>query len=74
MERQRAYVRVTVNVYAGYPVLAKAERFIYLLNTLLPVSAAVERLFSCVSVIMNDRRTRLTDKNFENFVIWMETK
>jgi hypothetical protein len=49
------------------------------LNTPLSASFAVERLFSCAGMIMNDRRTRLNDKNFENLVClkvnsWTETK
>ena len=48
-------------------------------NTPLPVSAAVERLFSCVGLITNDRRTRPTDKNLDKLVLlkvnsWKETK
>ena len=45
------------------------------LNAPLPASAAVERLFSCAGLIMNDRHTGLTDKNSVLKVIsWMETK
>jgi hypothetical protein len=48
-------------------------------NTPLAASAAVERLFSCAGMLMNDRRTRLSYKNFESVVFfkvnsWMETK
>jgi len=38
------------------------------LNTPLPSSAAVERLFSCAGLIMSHKRTKLTDKRFENLV------
>jgi hypothetical protein len=49
------------------------------LNTPLPASTAVERFFSCAGMIMNERRTPLSDKNLENLVFlkvnnWMETK
>ena len=60
-------------------LIAKSADLFIRLNTPLPASAAVERLFSCAGMIMNDRRTRLSDKNFENLVFlkvnsWMETK
>ena len=33
--------------------------------TLLPASAAVERLLSTTGLVMSYRRTRLSDRNFE---------
>lgn len=39
------------------------------LNTPLPASAAVERLFSCAGLTLNSRRTRLSDKMFEDLVM-----
>ena len=50
---------------AAWPALK--ELFIRL-NTPLPASAAVERLFSCAGLTMNKKRTRLTDNNFESLV------
>ena len=38
------------------------------LNTPLPASAAVERLFSTAGLVMSYKRTRLSDRNFENLV------
>ena len=50
---------------AAWPALK--ELFIRL-NTPLPASAAVERLFSCAGLTMNKKRTRLSDDLFENLV------
>lgn len=38
------------------------------LNAPLPASAAVERLFSTAGLVMSHKRTRLSDRNFENLV------
>jgi hypothetical protein len=38
------------------------------LNAPLPTSAAVERLFSTAGLVMSYKRTRLSDRNFENLV------
>jgi hypothetical protein len=37
-------------------------------NTPLPASAAVERLFSCAGLTMTNKRTRMTDNQFERLV------
>lgn len=50
---------------AAWP--AVKELFIRL-NTPLPASAAVERLFSCAGLTMTKKRTRLTDNIFESLV------
>jgi len=47
------------------------------LNTPLPASAAVERLFCCASSTMNHEHTCLSDSHFENLVFlkvnkWIE--
>ena len=39
------------------------------LNTSLPASAAAERLFSCASLTMNSRRTRMSETLFEELVV-----
>ena len=38
------------------------------LNTPIPSSASAERLFSCAGLVMTSKRTRMTDKLFENLV------
>jgi hypothetical protein len=38
------------------------------LNTPIPSSASAERLFSCAGLVMTNKRTRMTDKLFENLV------
>ena len=39
------------------------------LNTLLPASAAVERLLSCGGLVMQPHRNRLTDDNFDSCLL-----
>jgi hypothetical protein len=53
------------NSIASWPQLK--ELFIRL-NTPLPASAAVERLFSTAGLVMSHKRVRLNDRNFENLV------
>ena len=63
-----------------YPVLAKSDKFIHPFEH---SSACMPMLllndYSSADLIMNDRCTRLADKNFDNLVFlnvksWMETK
>jgi hypothetical protein len=44
------------------------------LNAPLPASAAVERLFSLAGLIMAHKRTRMTDKHFENLAFLKANK
>jgi len=44
------------------------------LNTPLPASAASERLFSCAGIVMNSRRTRMSDALFEELVVLKKNK
>ena len=44
------------------------------LNTPLPASAASERLFSCAGLVMNSRRTRMSDALFEELVLLKKNK
>jgi len=39
------------------------------LNTPLPASAASERLFSCAGLVINSRRTHMSDALFEELVL-----
>ena len=55
-----------MNIIAGSESLKKI--FIQL-NTPLPASAAVERLFSCTGLTLSSRRTRMSDKLFEDLVM-----
>jgi len=49
------------------------ELFIHL-NTPLPASAASEHLFSCAGLTMSNRRTRMSDKLFEELVLLKQNK
>ena len=56
----------SLNTLQWYPVV----RQIFLkFNTTIPSSAPVERLFSFGSIILQGRRGRLTDKNFEKLIL-----
>ena len=56
---------------SAWPVLK--ELFVRL-NTPLPASAASERLFSCAGIVMNSRRTRMSDALFEELVLLKQNK
>lgn len=49
-----------------YPVIKKA---FFKSNTPLPSSAPVERMFSLAGLVNQQRRQRLTDSHFEEFVL-----
>jgi hypothetical protein len=51
-----------------YCFMATAEGLFVRLNTPLPASAAVERLFSTAGLVMSHKCARLNDRNFENLV------
>ena len=51
-----------MNIIAGSEILKK---LLIHLNTPLPASAAVERLFSCAGLSLSSRRTRMSDRLFE---------
>lgn len=52
----------------GIAAWPKLKPLFVRLNAALPASAAVERLFSCAGLIMSHKRTRLSDKHFENLL------
>jgi len=56
---------------SAWPVLNK---LFVRLNTPLPASAASERLFSCAGIVMNSRRTRMSDALFEELVLLKQNK
>ena len=47
----------------------RVQKLFLRLNSCLPSSAPVERLFSVGGLVMNPKRTRLMDRNFENLVL-----
>ena len=66
----------TLNVLDGYPAL----KSIFLrLNSNLPSSAPVERLFSVGGLVFSPKRSKLSDANFESLVLlkynqkWMDS-
>ena len=55
-----------LDMLSRYPTV-KAAFIKY--NTVLPSSAAVERLFSAASIILSKRRNRLSDDTFEKLLL-----
>ena len=54
-----------VNILLTYPAIADAFRKI---NSTLPSSASVERLFSAAAQVLSPRRCKLSDDNFDHLV------
>ena len=59
---------IDATVYNGQ-CTAPLKQMALKLNTVLPASAAVERLFSCGGLIMRPHRNRLTDDHFESALL-----
>ena len=59
---------VDASVYNGQ-CTAPLKKMALKLNTILPTSAAVERLFSCGGLIMRPHRNRLNDDHFESALL-----
>lgn len=59
---------VDATVYNGQRT-APLKKMALKLNTILPASAAVERLFSCGGLIMRPHRNRLSDEHFESALL-----
>jgi hypothetical protein len=59
---------IDATVYNGQ-CTAPLKQMALKLNTVLPASAAVERLFSCGGLIVRPHRNRLTDDHFESALL-----
>jgi len=62
------YLQSTSEETAYLSTWPELKRLFVRLNTPLPASAASERLFSCAGIVMNSRRTRMSDSLFEELV------
>ena len=55
-----------IAIYSRFP---KLRQLFIELNTLLPASAACERLFSCAGLIFRPHRCSVKDDNFKNSLL-----
>jgi len=63
------YLQCNSDETASLSTWPELKQLFVRLNTPLPASATSERLFSCAGIVMNSRRTCVTDAVFEEELV-----